>query len=303
MNEHGTYENYRAAKARLFQSLEWTKEKPQGNPRLGIINHDDPKSFDFLNDLIKVNKVNYGLNGEADVHAGNVSYTPFGIRFEAVSKGFRVGISSNLVGAYNVSNCLAALCVAVYGLGIEPEIAAQGIAALDGIPGRMERIDMGQNFVTIVDFAHTPNALRRSLTVARTLTPGRVIAIFGCAGLRDVEKRVMMGHIAAELADLTLITAEDPRTENLDAIIAATAEAMLADGAIEGQTFERVPDRGRAIYRAVQLAGPNDMVIALGKGHEQSMCFGQIEYPWDDREAMRSALRGQPLLTLPTAEK
>jgi UDP-N-acetylmuramoyl-L-alanyl-D-glutamate--2,6-diaminopimelate ligase len=111
-----------------------------------------------------------------------------------------------------------------------------------------------------------------------------------------------MGQIAAELADITLITAEDPRTENLTAIIAETAQAMLAQGAVEGDGFERVLDRGRAIYRAVQLARPGDVVITLGKGHEQSMCFGQTEYAWDDRQAMRVALKGQPLLTLPTAQ-
>src|SRR5262249_3348773 len=111
----------------------------------------------------------------------------------------------------------------------------------------------------------------------------------------------LMGQIAAELADITLTTAEDPRTESLEAIMAETAQAMMAQGAREGQTFERVPDRGRAIYRAVQLAQPGDVVIALGKGHEQSMCFGQMEYAWDDRQAMRTALIGQPLLTLPTA--
>ena len=110
-----------------------------------------------------------------------------------------------------------------------------------------------------------------------------------------------MGRIAAELADLSIITAEDPRTENLDAIIDQTAQAMLAEGAIEGKTFWRVPDRGRAIYEAVNLAHLGDVVIALGKGHEQSMGFGEIEYPWDDRHAMQSALRGEPLLTLPTA--
>ena len=141
------------------------------------------------------------------------------------------------------------------------------------------------------------------LTTARTLTPGRVIAVFGCAGLRDVKKRVLMGQIAAELADITLITAEDPRTEPLETIIDQTAQAMLAQGAVEGRHFERVPDRGRAIYRAVQLARPGDVVIALGKGHEQSMCFGQTEYAWDDRQAMRAALKGQPLLTLPTAHE
>jgi UDP-N-acetylmuramoyl-L-alanyl-D-glutamate--2,6-diaminopimelate ligase len=125
--------------------------------------------------------------------------------------------------------------------------------------------------------------------------------VFGCAGLRDVEKRTMMGEIAAELANITIITAEDPRTENLDDIMATTAATMVTHGGIEGQTFERVPDRGQAIFRATQLAQADDVVIALGKGHEQSMCFGEIEYPWDDREAMRAALRGTPLHTLPTS--
>jgi UDP-N-acetylmuramoyl-L-alanyl-D-glutamate--2,6-diaminopimelate ligase len=167
----------------------------------------------------------------------------------------------------------------------------------------MERIDEGQPFLALVDFAHTPNSLRRSLTTVRALTSGRVIAVFGCAGRRDVEKRAMMGEIAAELADITIITAEDPRTESSQNIITEIARAMVARGAIEGETFERIPDRGRAIYRAVQLAKPGELVIALGKGHEQSMCFGEVEYPWDDRQAMRAALKGQPLLTLPSAQE
>nr|HMQ53864.1 cyanophycin synthetase [Anaerolineae bacterium] len=158
-------------------------------------------------------------------------------------------------------------------------------------------------FTAVVDFAHTPNSLRRALRAARQLVKGRVIAVFGCAGRRDVEKRTLMGQIAAELADLTLITAEDPRTEDLTAIIDQTAQAMLAQGAVEGRDFYRVPDRGRALFQAVQLAQAGDIVLALGKGHEQSMCFGQTEYPWDDRKALRSALRGQPLLTLPSASR
>lgn len=238
---------------------------------------------------------------EASLTAHDLVYRPDKTQFTLRSRSHTLTAETTLVGDYNVSNCLAAAAAALEIFHLSPAQVQQGIAALAGVPGRMERIHEGQPFMAVVDFAHTPNALRRSLTVARTLTPGRVIAVFGCAGLRDVEKRVLMGQIAAELADLTLITAEDPRTENLDAIIAATAEAMLAKGAIEGQTFERVPDRGRAIYRATQLAGPDDIVIALGKGHEQSMCFGETEYPWDDRQAMRSALRGQPLLILPTA--
>jgi UDP-N-acetylmuramoyl-L-alanyl-D-glutamate--2,6-diaminopimelate ligase len=290
MNEHGSYENYRAAKAKLFASLERTVTKPQGNPRLGIINRDDPKSFDFLNDFIKVNKLNYGLNANADVQAVGVEYTPAGIQFAVQNKEQRVTINSKLVGAYNVSNCLAAYCAAVYGLGISPETAARGIAALEGIPGRMERIDMGQNFTAIVDFAHTPNALKSALEAGRTMSKGRVIAVFGSAGLRDKEKRRMMAETSAELADLTVLTAEDPRTESLAGILDEMADGARSKGGREGETFWRVPDRGAALRFALTLAQPGDIVLTCGKGHEQSMCFGVTEYLWDERIAMRAAL-------------
>src|SRR5258706_149889 len=290
MNEHGSYENYRAAKARLFSSLERTVTKPQGNPRLAVINRDDTKSFNFLNEFIKVKKLNYGFNENSDVRAVDVSYSPFGILYQAVSDDFKIEISSDLVGSYNVSNSLAALAAAVYGLGIDPETAARGILTLVGIPGRMERIDMGQNFTAIVDFAHTPNALKSALEAARTMTNGRVIVAFGSAGLRDKEKRRMMAETSAELADLTVLTAEDPRTESLDGILDEMAAGARSKGGREGDTFWRVPDRGAAIRFALKLAQPGDIVLSCGKGHEQSMCFGAREFLWDDRTAMRAAL-------------
>ena len=290
MNEHGNYENYRAAKARLFSSLEITSEKPQGNPRLGIINRDDGKSFDFLNNFIKVNKLNYGLGDDADIRAVDIEYSSAGIQFAAQSKDFKIGVTSNLVGAYNVSNCLAALTATVYGLGIDPEIAAQGVASLVGIPGRMENIGLGQNFTAIVDFAHTPNALKSALEAGRTMTSGRVIAVFGSAGLRDKEKRRMMAETSAELADLTVLTAEDPRTESLEEILDEMAAGARSRGGTEGETFWCIPDRGEAIRFALKLAQPGDIVLACGKGHEQSMCFGEREHLWDDRTAMRAAL-------------
>jgi UDP-N-acetylmuramoyl-L-alanyl-D-glutamate--2,6-diaminopimelate ligase len=299
MDEHGTFENYRAAKARLFSSLEVTSEKPQGNPRLAVINRDDPKSFDFLNNFIRVRKMSYGLSWEADVRAVEIEYSPSGIHFTGQSRDFRVALSSKLVGAYNISNCLAALTAAVYGLKIEPNIAAQGIASLAGIPGRMERIDMGQNFTAIVDFAHTPNALRVSLEAAREMLAlggkgirerGRVIAVFGSAGLRDKAKRRMMAEVSAELADLTVLTAEDPRTESLEGILEEMAAGARSRGGVEGETFWRVPDRAQAIRFALDLTREGDIVLACGKGHEQSMCFGRTEYLWDDRTAMRAAL-------------
>ena len=299
MDEHGSYENYRLAKARLFSSLEITAEKPQGNPRLGVINRDDLRSFDFLSDFIRVKKLNYGLNENADVRAVDVRYDPAGIHFTAQSRDFSVPVSSKLVGAFNISNCLAALTVTVYGLKIKPEVAARGIASLDGIPGRMERIDLGQNFTAIVDFAHTPNALKVALEAAKEMLfsreegrgdRGRVIAVFGSAGLRDKAKRRMMAEVSAELADLTVLTAEDPRSESLMEILEEMADGARSRGGREGETFWRVPDRGEAIRFALSLAREGDMVLSCGKGHEQSMCFGRREHPWDDRIAMRAAL-------------
>lgn len=302
---HGSLDGYRAAKASLFESLATAADK--GLPKIAILNCDD-WSFEYLKEKLATTGtpwLGYSLacHPEATLNARNINCRPDKTSFTVNGPTYSFDAETTLLGDYNISNCLAAAASAIEGLGVLPDIVREGIAALRGVPGRMERIDEGQPFTAVVDFAHTPNSLRQSLTTAQQLTSGRVIAVFGCAGLRDVEKRVLMGEIAAELADLTIITAEDPRTEDLDSIIDETAQAMLAKGAIEGQKFERIPDRGRAIYRAVQLAQVGDMVLALGKGHEQSMCFDTIEYPWDDRTALRSALKGAPLLTLPSANQ
>jgi len=180
---------------------------------------------------------------------------------------------------------------------------------------------MGQEFTAIVDFAHTPNALKVTLETAREMgsgssiegqkvsEKGRIIAIFGSAGLRDKEKRRMMAETSAELADLTVLTAEDPRTESLDGILDEMAAGSRSKGGREGETFWRIPDRGEAIEFALRLARPGDIVISCGKGHEQSMCFGKTEYPWDDRTAMRAALAeylgvdGLSMPYLPTQDK
>lgn len=300
LDEHGSYENYRAAKARLFESLEQTLPKKHGNARLAVLNRDD-RSFEFLDKLVKGKSFSYGLAEGADVCGMEIEYSPSGIRFQAISPDFRIDISSTLVGAYNVSNCLAALTAAVYGLNVPADVAARGIASLEGVPGRMERIDLGQNFAAIVDFAHTPNALKVTLESARGMLEGerkirgnpnkpRVIAIFGSAGLRDREKRRMMAETSAELADLSILTAEDPRTESLEGILEEMAAGARSKGGREGETFWRVPDRGEAIRFALRLARPGDIVLSCGKGHEQSMCFGRKEYLWDDRVAMRAAL-------------
>jgi len=307
LDQHGSYGNYRAAKARLFQSLEKTLPKPQGNPRLAVLNKDD-SSYEYLSQIATGSQISYGLDVAADIRAESIIYSPRGIHFDMVGANFCVTVTSPLVGEYNISNCLAALTGAVCGLGIDPKIAAGGIAAFAGVPGRMEHIELGQPFTAIVDFAHTPNALRVTIETLRKMTDKRIIIIFGSAGLRDHEKRRMMAEVAVELADVSILTAEDPRTESLDKILEEMAVGARARGGEEKKTFWRIPDRGEAIRFGVRLAQPGDIVIACGKGHEQSMCFDNIEFPWDDRIALRAALSelmgvlGPQMPFLPTQE-
>ncbi len=289
LDYHGSYENYRAAKARLFDELDQTPEKAQGNPHLAVLNYDD-QSFEYLDKRIRGPKVKYSLSPGVDLWAEDIRYNHSGLHFTAVSPAFRQPVSSALVGAYNVSNILAALSAAIFGCGIDPQTAALGIKELRSIPGRMERIDMGQGFIAIVDFAHTPNALEKSLMAARQMTDKRILAVFGSAGLRDREKRRLMAETSAELADITVITAEDPRTEDLDEILKEMTSAAVKSGAIDGKTVFHTADRGEAIRLAALMAQPGDIVMACGKGHEQSMCFGETEYSWDDRIAMRAVL-------------
>jgi UDP-N-acetylmuramoyl-L-alanyl-D-glutamate--2,6-diaminopimelate ligase len=289
LNDHGSFDNYRAAKARLFTGLAETPMKPQITRKLAILNRDDT-SFDYLAPLISVAQASYGFSPQAQVNPREVVITSDGLQFVAAGPEFCIPIQCNLTGNFNVSNCLAAITVGMLGLGLDPIIVQQGIAALPGVPGRMERIELGQDFIAIVDFAHTPNALHCALETARELTQGRVIVVFGSAGLRDKQKRYMMSETSVLLADLTILTAEDPRTEALESILAEMAAGAVSKGGVEGKTFLRIADRGEAIRYAVSMAQTGDVVIACGKGHEQSMCFGEIEYPWDDRIAMRAAL-------------
>jgi UDP-N-acetylmuramoyl-L-alanyl-D-glutamate--2,6-diaminopimelate ligase len=204
--------------------------------------------------------------------------------------GFTQDFHSCLVGSYNVSNILAAVAATVVGLDISPAAAARGVAMMHGIPGRMESIDLGQPFMAAVDFAHTPNALLNVLREARKMTSGRVLVVFGSAGMRDREKRRLMAEVAAQYADLSYLTAEDPRTESLAAILAEMADGAISRGGVAGETFHVIPDRRAALRAAVAGARGGDLVLACGKGHEQSMCFGETEYAWDDRTALRAAL-------------
>ncbi len=315
LDYHGSFEAYRDAKAQLFHMLsssvrkEGTRvpatapdevEEAAPNttvPKVSVVNNDDPNAAYFYAIPADV-KVRYAIDAFADARADK-------LRFESDATYFNVGeaaFKSPLFGAFNVHNALAAIAL-THTLGVNQATIQAGLAWVTGISGRMERIDQGQDYTAIVDFAHTPNALAQALKAARTLLAEgkRLIAVFGSAGLRDVEKRRLMAETSARLADFTVLTAEDPRTESLDDILAMMAQGCVNAGGVEGETFIRVRDRGKAIYQACQMAQPGDILMVCGKGHEQSMAFGDVEYPWDDRDALRAALNGQVLATLPTA--
>lgn len=290
LDYHGSHEAYVAAKASLFEVLSEGYRKA-GMAKVSVLNVDD-QHYTRLRALPADRTLTYGLQSHADVTAGNIREQPEGLAFDAHTSTVTIPLRSGLIGRHNVYNILAAVTVAL-SQEVSVEAIQQGVANLSSLIGRMERIDEGQDFLAIVDFAHSPGALEQALRTARTLTSeeGRVIAIFGSAGLRDVEKRAWMGHISGELADLTVLTAEDPRTESLAAILAEMAEGCKEGGGVEDESFWCIGDRAQAIAFAVMQAEAGDVVIACGKGHERSMCFGTTEVPWSDQETIRSALR------------
>ncbi len=312
LDYHGNYQNYLQAKGRLFEMLSQTPAKEIGNVRLAVLNKDD-ESYAYLKRVSPKEQTSYSQNNEAELWADQIEDTPTELRFLCHWGNRSFPVRTHMVGAFNVSNALAALSVTCLGLGTPIETALDTLGVMHSVAGRMEKIDLGQPFQAIVDFAHTPNGLDVALSSARNQTKGCIIVVFGSAGLRDREKRKMMPKVAIRKADLTILTAEDPRTESLDAILQDMAEAAISVGGVEGidaynpegddakANFWRVADRPNAIRKALAMAKPGDLVISCGKGHEQSMCFGLIEYPWDDRVAMRVALA--ELLGLLSAER
>lgn len=288
LDYHGTYEAYFEAKARLFWDLSQSLRKP-GIPKISVLNADDERPFAGLSRIPADLVITYGRRAGADICAEDVNCTEAGIRFQALTPFGRFEVYSPLVGDYNVHNLLAAIAAAL-AQGIAPEHVQAGIATMAGLTGRMERIDQGQPFTVIIDFAHTPNALQKALTTARGMTRGRLIVVFGCAGLRDVQKRPMMGRIAAELADRVILTAEDPRTENLRQINAQIIAGYRESGRPLDDNLLEIDDRAEAIRTAIRLAEPGDLVLITGKGHERSLCIGTVEYPWSDHGAVEKAL-------------
>jgi UDP-N-acetylmuramoyl-L-alanyl-D-glutamate--2,6-diaminopimelate ligase len=250
---HGTMEEYFEAKRRLFL---------EGAP--AAINVGDPWGRKLRAD--RPDALTYGFAEDAQ------------LRPDALA-----GVDLKLRGRFNVENALAALAAARL-LGIDDETAARGLEAVRGVPGRFESVDEGQPFEVIVDYSHTPDSLENVLRAARELASSRLVCVFGCGGDRDRGKRPIMGEIATRLADRVIVTSDNPRSEEPEAIIAEIVAGTGPDAGVE-------PDRRAAIARAVEAAGPGDVVVIAGKGHEQGQEFRDRKIPFDDREVAREALR------------
>jgi UDP-N-acetylmuramoyl-L-alanyl-D-glutamate--2,6-diaminopimelate ligase len=275
LDYHGSMDDYFAAKARLF-----TREMAA----LGVVNADDPWGARLIADpsiAVRTFSTASSREGRVDIRAEDVSSTSAGISFSV--DGLKV--QPRLRGGFNVSNCLAAFA-AGRALGIDDATIVSGIEALQGVPGRVEAVDAGQGFLVVVDYAHTPDSILGVLQAARPLASGRLIVVFGCGGDRDRDKRSQMGAAATGSADLSIITTDNPRSEDPLEII-----AQIEPGALQGGgRFVIQPDRREAIRLALSEAGPGDVVVIAGKGHERYQEFAGRTIPFDDRDVAREEL-------------
>ncbi len=270
---HGTMEEYFTSKRRLFEAA----------PRAAVVNTDDEYGRRLAADF--PDAVTFAIDGEAGWRALDVRNELTGSRFRVAGPEGEAEVHSPLPGRFNVSNTLAALAAAA-ALGVGLEDSAPALRTFRAAPGRFEPVDEGQDFAVLVDYAHTPDSLENVLQSARELTGGRVIVVFGAGGDRDRTKRPLMGEIAARLADSVVVTSDNPRSEDPEAII---AEILTGTGG----GVEPIVDRREAIGRAVSLAEAGDVVVVAGKGHEQGQEFeGGRKLPFDDVTVVREALRG-----------
>lgn len=282
LNFHRTMDAYFEAKAGLFTDYD------RAPCYCASINLDDPGGRRLAERLAcdgEASRVlGFGAGPSAAVRAEDVQMSSLGTRFRLRTPAGECSVVLRLTGAFNVANSLAAASAAV-GAGIPLEAVVAGLEAVEGVPGRFERVDAGQEFTVIVDYAHSPDGLDNVLRAARALQPRRLWCVFGCGGDRDPDKRPQMGRIAAELADQVVVTSDNPRSEDPDAIIAAVAAGIPA-----GVPALTEPDRALAIRLAIDAAEPGDLVVIAGKGHETYQIFKDRTIHFDDREAAREAL-------------
>ncbi|MFP4248662.1 MAG: UDP-N-acetylmuramoyl-L-alanyl-D-glutamate--2,6-diaminopimelate ligase [Armatimonadota bacterium] len=275
---HQDIERYLDAKVLLFTDYAEASAKPM----VGAINFDDEFGLRIAQ-RASCEVLGYGRHEQAQVRAAGVEMGAAGSSFELLLPSGSARVELRLPGVFNIENALAA-AAAAEAMGIEPGAIGRGLSSMDAVPGRFESVDAGQPFGVIVDYAHTPEALENVLRAGRQLDPDRLICVFGCGGDRDPDKRPKMGRIATESADFTVITSDNPRSEEPGAIIDAIASGVVGDSyAIE-------PDRASAIRLALEAAEPGDLVVIAGKGHETYQVFADRTIDFDDREIARELL-------------
>ncbi|MBX5475500.1 MAG: UDP-N-acetylmuramoyl-L-alanyl-D-glutamate--2,6-diaminopimelate ligase [Clostridia bacterium] len=290
LNFHGTMEAYFEAKAKLFDMLAQVPEGGHGGgPRGAVINVDDAYGR-RLAERCRVPLVTYGVEREADIRAVDVEAGGDGLAFTLTFPGGTLPVRLRVGGRFNVYNALAAFGVG-WVFGIEPERAVAALARVEGAPGRFEHVRAGQPFTVVVDYAHSPDGIENVLRAAREVTRGRVIAVFGAGGDRDRTKRPLMGAAGARLADVVVLTSDNPRSEDPERILDDIAAGANEAAARSGARVLREVDRRAAIRLAFEQAQPGDIVVIAGKGHETYQIFRDRTIHFDDREVALEELR------------
>ncbi|MFN0095553.1 MAG: UDP-N-acetylmuramoyl-L-alanyl-D-glutamate--2,6-diaminopimelate ligase [Dehalococcoidia bacterium] len=283
---HQTFEAYREAKAALFAALDAHPAKT--SPRTAIVNLDDP-SANYMLAKTMAPSFTFALDTPADVTAADVRLTASGSGFRLMTPIGQAGVHIGLPARFNVANALAAAAAGIACGATVPGIV-RGLRESKGVPGRMERIEAGQPFEVIVDYAHTGDAVRKVLEVLRSVGSGKLMIVVGAAGDRDPGRRFGVARAAAEGADFAIFTNEDPRNEDPAAIVREIGRHAEDAGRRRGEDFIEIEDRREAIREALRRAQPGDIVVVAGKGHEQTIIYGSVAHPWDDRSVTREAL-------------
>ncbi|MDQ3123542.1 MAG: UDP-N-acetylmuramyl-tripeptide synthetase [bacterium] len=283
LDQHGTFENYRDAKRKLFKLANRNKD----GKRIGIINADDPNAELFAQDI--AHPITYGID-KGDLKAQNVKLTPGGSRYQAVYQDRELRIECHIPGKFNVYNSLAAAVVGG-AVGLTKEQIESGISALKRVEGRMDPVDEGQDFDVIVDFAHTPDSFEKLFKDLKPVVKGKLIVLFGSAGRRDEAKRAIQGRLAGEYADEVIITEEDDRDIDGNEIMNMIAGGAESQGKVRDKNLFLILDRTEAINFAISRAKRGDTVLLLGKGHEKTIERASGEHPWDEIATTRKALK------------
>jgi UDP-N-acetylmuramoyl-L-alanyl-D-glutamate--2,6-diaminopimelate ligase len=302
LDYHKTFERYLAAKRHMFELT----DKNHKGLRLGVVNADDPHADAFASAVKNV--VRYGIEA-GDLKATNVTLAPSGVSYDTSADNQTYHIKCNLPGSFNVYNSLAAVAVG-RAVGLAPQQIEQGIAALEGVEGRMTRIDEGQDFSVIVDYAHTPDSFEKIFKDLRPVVKGKLIVMFGSAGRRDEEKRAVQGALAGKYADEVIVTEEDDRDMDGNAILDQIAKGAESAGKTRNKNLFLVHDRTEAISFAIQRANRGDTLLLLGKGHEKDILRNGpkaaelrhlpqddhntervTEFPWDEISTAHQALQ------------